>query len=48
MLAGEKPVPINILRDLMGHTRTETTEIYLQAIGQEKRKLVMDAWSSMQ
>ena len=47
MLAGEKPVPINILRDLMGHTRTETTEIYLQAIGQEKRKLVMDAWSSV-
>jgi hypothetical protein len=28
----------------MGHTSTKTTEIYLQAIGEEKRKLVLDAW----
>ena len=44
MLSGEKPLPINILRDLMGHNDTKITEIYLQAIGQEKRKLVMQAW----
>jgi len=46
MLAGEKPMPLNILRDLMGHTETKTTEIYLQAVGKEKRKLVMQAWES--
>lgn len=44
MLSGEKPLPLNILRDLMGHTSTTTTEIYLQAVGAEKRKLVMQAW----
>ncbi|AUZ86175.1 tyrosine-type recombinase/integrase [Methylophaga nitratireducenticrescens] len=44
MLAGNKPLPLNILRDLMGHTDTKTTEIYLQAIGSEKRQLVMQAW----
>ncbi len=46
MLAGDKPMPLNILRDLMGHTETKTTEIYLQAVGKEKRKLVMQAWES--
>lgn len=44
MLSGEKPLPLNILRDLMGHSDTKTTEIYLQAVGSEKRKLVMQAW----
>ncbi len=33
-----------VLRDLMGHTDTKTTEIYLQAIGYDKRQLVMQAW----
>lgn len=47
MLSGEKPLPLNVLRDLMGHTDTKTTEIYLQAIGDEKRKLVMQAWSNI-
>lgn len=46
MLAGDRPMPLNILRDLMGHTETKTTEIYLQAVGKEKRKLVMQAWES--
>jgi len=46
MFAGDKPMPLNILRDLMGHTETKTTEIYLQAVGKEKRKLVMQAWES--
>lgn len=44
MLSGEKPLPLNVLRDLLGHTDTKTTEIYLQAIGAEKRALVMQAW----
>jgi integrase len=43
MLASAKPVPLNILRDLMGHADTKTTEIYLQAIGIEKREMVMQA-----
>lgn len=46
MLAGAKPLPLNILRDLMGHADTKTTEIYLQAIGTEKRSLVMQAWDT--
>lgn len=46
MLAGPKPLPLNILRDLMGHADTQTTEIYLQAIGTEKRALVMQAWDT--
>jgi len=44
MLSGEKPMPLNILRDLLGHSDTQTTEIYLQAVGVEKRQLVMQAW----
>ena len=44
MLSGDRPLPINVLRDLLGHTDTKTTEIYLQAIGQERRNLVMQAW----
>ena len=44
MLTGEQPLPLNVLRDLMGHTDTKTTEIYANAIGYEKRKLVMQAW----
>ena len=44
LLSGEKPVPLNVLRDLMGHTDTQTTELYLKAIGYEKRRLVMQAW----
>ena len=46
MLAGDRPMPLNILRDLMGHAESKTTEIYLQAVGKEKRKLVMQAWES--
>ncbi|WP_428622183.1 tyrosine-type recombinase/integrase [Sedimenticola sp.] len=44
MLSGPTPLPLNVLRDLMGHSDTKTTEIYLQAIGYEKRHLVMQAW----
>jgi len=44
MLSGTKPLPLNVLRDLMGHADSKTTEIYLQAIGVEKRSMVMQAW----
>ena len=44
LLSGSKPLPIHILAQLMGHSSTKTTEIYLQVIGEEKRKLVLDAW----
>ncbi len=44
MLSGTKPLPIHILAQLMGHSSTKTTEIYLQVVGNEKRKLVLDAW----
>ncbi len=44
MLSGERPAPIHIVRDLLGHSDTSTTEIYLQALDEEKRKMVMQAW----
>lgn len=44
MLSGEKALPLNILRDLMGHSDTKITEIYTTAIGAEKRNMVMNAW----
>jgi len=44
LLAGDSPLPLNILRDLLGHTEMKTTEIYMQCVGKEKRKLVMQAW----
>lgn len=43
VLAG---VPLVTIRDLMGHTSTTTTEIYLQVMGGEKRDLVLGAWES--
>lgn len=43
-VSGPKPLPIHILAQIMGHSSTKTTEIYLQFVGEEKRKLVMEAW----
>lgn len=48
MVSGPNPLPIHILAQIMGHTSTKTTEIYLQALGDEKRKLVLDAWEEHQ
>ncbi|WP_241086002.1 tyrosine-type recombinase/integrase [Candidatus Vondammii sp. HM_W22] len=45
MVTGEKPLPLHILAQIMGHSDTKTTEIYLQVVGDEKHKLVMEAWS---
>lgn len=44
MLSGEKPLPIHIVSQLLGHSDTATSEIYLQAVGEEKHTLVMQAW----
>jgi len=44
MASGPKPLPIHLLAEIMGHTSTTTTEIYLKFVGDEKRQLVLDAW----
>ncbi len=44
MVTAERPVPIHVLSELMGHSDSKTTEIYLQVVGEEKHKLVLDAW----
>lgn len=44
MVTAKKPLPIHVLSQLMGHTDTKTTEIYLQVVDEEKRKLVIEAW----
>ncbi|MCP4936765.1 MAG: tyrosine-type recombinase/integrase, partial [bacterium] len=44
MLTGDKPPPLHIVADLLGHASTKTTEIYTQATGEERRKMVMQAW----
>lgn len=44
MVTAKKPLPLHVLSQLMGHSDTKTTEIYLQVVGEEKRKLVEYAW----
>jgi site-specific recombinase XerD len=44
MVTAKKPLPLHVLSQLMGHSDTKTTEIYLQVVGEEKRQLVADAW----
>jgi integrase/recombinase XerD len=44
MVTAKKPLPLHVLSQLMGHSDTKTTEIYLQVVGEEKRQLVEDAW----
>lgn len=44
MLTGDRPPPLHIVADLLGHASTKTTEIYTQATGEERRKMVMQAW----
>ncbi|MCU7893472.1 MAG: site-specific integrase [Candidatus Thiodiazotropha sp. (ex Ustalcina ferruginea)] len=45
MVTAKKPLPLHILSQLMGHSDTKTTEIYLQVVGEEKRQMVTDAWN---
>jgi len=44
MVTGKKPLPIHVLAQLMGHSDSKVTEIYLQVVGEEKSQLVADAW----
>ena len=44
MVTARKPLPIHVLAQLMGHSDSKTTEIYLQVVGEEQRQMVTDAW----
>ena len=44
MVSGKKPLALHVLAQIMGHSDTQTTEIYLQVVGEEKHSMVMDAW----
>jgi integrase/recombinase XerD len=44
MVTAQKPLPIHVLSEIMGHSSTKTTEIYLKVVGEEKRKMVAEAW----
>ena len=44
MVTAGRPLPIHVLSQLMGHASTKVTEIYLQMVGEEQRRLVMEAW----
>jgi site-specific recombinase XerD len=44
MVTAKKSLPIHVLSQLMGHSDSKITEIYLQVVGEEKRQLVTDAW----
>lgn len=37
-------MPLTVLKDLLGHNSTITTEIYFQFVGAEKRNMVMKGW----
>ena len=37
-------VPLVMIKDLMGHTSTQTTEIYLQVMGGEKKDMMLNTW----
>lgn len=39
-------VPLHMIADLMGHSSTETTEIYLRVIDGEKRDMVLNTWKN--
>lgn len=45
MLSGSKPIHITLLRDLLGHSDTRTTECYLKIQDKEKQQAVINAWS---
>lgn len=37
------PVPLHVISQLMGHSDSQTTEIYLQVLGEERHSLMMNA-----
>lgn len=44
MVTANPPVPPHVISQLMGHTDCKTTEIYLQALSEERHSLVMNVW----
>lgn len=46
MITAAQPVPLHLLSKAMGHSSPKTTEIYLQAVGQEEHQLFMAAWKN--
>ncbi len=40
-----KKVPLNMLKKWMGHSKLETTEMYLNAIGEEQKIIASQMWS---
>jgi len=44
MVSGKNPLVLSVLAQVMGHSSTKTTEIYLQVVGKEKHSMVMEAW----
>ena len=45
MLSGSTPIHITLLRDLLGHSDTRTTECYLKIQDNEKQEAMINAWS---
>ena len=44
MVTANPAVPLHVISQLMGHSDSKTTEIYLQVLNEERRNLVMNAW----
>jgi site-specific recombinase XerD len=43
MLALEK-VPVNVIQDILGNKFPESTQIYLQVLGEDRRRLIARVW----
>ena len=44
LVTANPPVPLHVISQLMGHSDSKTTEIYLQVLSEERHSLVMNAW----
>lgn len=43
MLALDK-VPVNVIQDILGHKFPESTQIYMQILGEDRRQLISNVW----
>ncbi len=43
MLALDK-VPVNVIQDILGHRFPESTQIYMQILGEDRRQLISNVW----
>lgn len=43
MLALDK-VPVNVIQDILGHKFPESTQIYMQILGEDRRELISKVW----